>query len=56
MTPKQNKDYCAVLTEAASDALIAKEMQEQHEKQMQGWMNDLDQDDQAIEDFCRDDV
>lgn len=23
-----------------------------HEQDMQGWMNDLDQDDQAIEGFC----
>ena len=40
--------------EAAFDAIIAKELNEQHEREMQGWMNDLDQDDRAIEDFCGD--
>lgn len=54
MTPKQSRDYCKTIIEAAFDAIIAKEMNEQHEKQMQEWMHSLDQDEQAIEDFCND--
>ena len=54
MTPKQSKDYVQTIIAAAFDAIIAKELNQQHEREMQGWMNDLDQDDRAIEDFCRD--
>ena len=38
--------------EAAFDAIIAKELNEQYEREQQGLMHQLDQDDQAIEDFC----
>ena len=36
-------DYCDDCVE---------ELRQQHERQMQGWMNTLDQDDQAIQEFC----
>ena len=32
--------------------LIAEEAEYQFEQEMQNWMNQLDQDDQAIQDFC----
>ena len=54
MTPKQSKDYVQTLIEAAFDAIMAKELNEQYEREQQGLMHQLDQDDQAIEDFCRD--
>ena len=44
-----------ILTRKAFAILTEKDLEEaerQHERLMQGWMNDLDQDDQAIREFC----
>ena len=48
------KEVASQLAKQAFDAIIEREMDEQWEREMEGWMNTLDQDDQAINDFCRD--
>ena len=53
MTPDQYRKYAKVLTESALNAIIEKERNEQYEREQQGLMHQLDQDDQSIEDFCR---
>ena len=54
MTFKQEREYKQVLWQKAINAIIERELNEQYEREQQGLMHQLDQDDQAINDFCRD--
>jgi hypothetical protein len=51
MTPKQYRNYQKKLVDEAFNAILERERREQHEREMQGWMHQLDQDDQAIQNF-----
>ena len=52
MTPEQYKKYQETLFKEACNAIIEREMNEQWEREQQGLMHQLDQDDPAIQDFC----
>ena len=53
MTPEQYKKYQETLFKEACNAIIEREMNEQWEREQQGLMHQLDQDDPAIEGFCQ---